>query len=57
MDLRHSLAVNHLSKGISLKELQYMLGHENVFTTKQLYGEAASKFTTRIFRNPLDQES
>lgn len=39
MDLRHSFAVNFLNKGGSLRELQYILGHKNVFQTKQLYGE------------------
>lgn len=28
MDLRHSFAVNFLKRGGSLKELQYILGHE-----------------------------
>ena len=41
MDLRHSFAVNFLSKTGDLKRLQYILGHDNVFDTKRLYGEAA----------------
>jgi len=36
-DLRHSYAVNFLKKGGTIKELQYILGHENVYQTKQLY--------------------
>ena len=39
MDLRHSLAVNFLSQGGTLKELQKILGHDNVYDTKRLYGE------------------
>lgn len=39
MDLRHSFAVNYLRAGGTLKALQYVLGHNNVFQTKQLYGE------------------
>lgn len=39
MDLRHSFAVNFLRAGGTLKALQYILGHQNVFQTKQLYGE------------------
>lgn len=38
MDMRHSFAVNFLKKGGSMRELQYILGHENSFQTKQLYG-------------------
>lgn len=30
MDLRHSFAVNFLSHGKSMKELKYILGHENL---------------------------
>lgn len=43
MDLRHSFAVNFLTQGKSLRDLQYILGHDNVFQTKQLYGEAVKK--------------
>lgn len=39
MDLRHSFAVNFLKNGGAFKALQYILGHQNVFQTKQLYGE------------------
>ena len=39
MDLRHSFAVNFLRGGGDMKELQYILGHERVFQTKQLCGE------------------
>ena len=43
MDLRHSFAVNYLSKGGDIRELQMILGHYNVFETKRLYGEAMVK--------------
>lgn len=36
-DLRHSFAVNYRKRGGALKELQYLLGHENVYQTKQIY--------------------
>lgn len=45
MDLRHSFAVNYLRNGGGLKELQYLLGHANVFQTKQLYSLAVSATT------------
>lgn len=38
MDLRHSFAVNFLKIGGTLRALQYILGHQYVFQTKQLYG-------------------
>jgi site-specific recombinase XerD len=38
MDLCHSFVVNFLKRGGSLKELQYVIGHERVFQTKQHYG-------------------
>lgn len=37
MDLRHSFAMNFLTMGGTMKELQYQLGHENQFQTRQLY--------------------
>ena len=40
-DLRHSFAVNFLSEGGDMKELQRILGHGNIFDTKRLYGEAS----------------
>lgn len=39
MDLRHSFAVNFLKRGGRLRELQGILGHDNVYQTKQLYGK------------------
>jgi integrase/recombinase XerD len=42
MDLRHSFAVNFLKRGGTLRELQGILGHDNVYQTKQLYGETIS---------------
>lgn len=43
MDLRHSFAVNFLAKGGDIKELQRILGHNSVYDTKRLYGEAAEE--------------
>jgi len=43
MDLRHSFAVNFLKEGNSVRELQKILGHNNVYDTKKLYGEVLSK--------------
>lgn len=57
MDLRHSFAVNFLSKGGNIRDLQYILGHDNVFQTKQLYGEAVTKKLRQNFVNPLDLQS
>ena len=42
-DLRHSFAVEFLSSGGDIKELQKILGHDNVFDTKRLYGEVVTK--------------
>ena len=39
LDLRHSYSVNYLKAGGEIRTLQYLLGHNNVFDTKQLYGE------------------
>ncbi len=47
-DLRHSFAVNFLTDGGSLKDLQYILGHNNVFDTKRLHGEVAGKQNIHI---------
>lgn len=38
LDLRHSFAMNFLAAGGSLLELQYLMGHENIFDTRRLYG-------------------
>jgi integrase len=39
LDLRHSFAVRFLTQGGTLRELQALMGHANVFDTKRLYGE------------------
>ena len=43
IDLRDSFAVNFLKKGGHIKELQYILGHSNVFVTKKIYGKVATE--------------
>ena len=43
MDLRHSFAVNYLLERGDMKQLQYILGHNNVFDTKRLYSEVLNK--------------
>ena len=40
-DLRHSFAVNFLTQGGDIRELQKRLGHWSVYDTKKLYGEVA----------------
>jgi len=50
-DLRHSFAVNFLLKGGDIRELQRILGHNNVFDTKRLYGEVASNTATENLIN------
>ena len=52
-DLRHSFAVNFLAKGGDIKELQRILGHGNVYDTKRLYGEAATKRISTEVEGPL----
>jgi integrase/recombinase XerD len=54
MDLRHSFAVNFLVNGGNLKELQQILGHDNVYDTKRLYGEALEKRTHKNVTNPFE---
>ena len=54
MDLRHSFAVNFLKQGEELKELQYLLGHYNVFETKRLYGEITKKKIIQDVTNPFE---
>lgn len=57
MDLRHSFAVNFLSRGNGLKELQYILGHSNVFDTKRIYEEAVTKKKPDILDVHLEFET
>lgn len=53
-DFRHSFAVHFLSKGRSLNELQYILGHSHVQQTKQLYGEVTKRVIAKNPKNLLD---
>ena len=53
-DFRHSFAVNFLSKGGDMKDLQYILGHYNVHLTRQLYGEVTKKTLSKKFENSMD---
>lgn len=48
-DFRHSLAVQFLSKGGTLNQLQHILGHSNVYQTKQLYGAVTKQV---LAKNP-----
>jgi integrase/recombinase XerD len=48
MDLRHSFAVNFLKEGYSIKELQRILGHNNVYDTKKLYGEIVNESANNL---------
>lgn len=57
MDLRHSYAVNFLAKGKSLRDLQYILGHSNVFDTKRIYGEVVTRNVSEILTRNLDHET
>jgi len=50
-DFRHSFAVHFLSKGGSLNKLQYLLGHSNVYQTKQLYGTVTKQVLTKSSSN------
>lgn len=56
LDLRHSYAVNYLKAGGEMKTLQYLLGHNNVFDTKQLYGEVVKAKNERqeMILNPFE---
>lgn len=51
-DFRHSFAVHFLSKGGSLNKLQYLLGHSNVYQTKQLYGTVTKQVLAKSSSNP-----
>jgi len=46
-DLRRTFATNLVDRGISLAELQYELGHENINTTK-IYFQNANKFKQNL---------
>ena len=52
-DLRHSFAVGFLSSGGDIRELQKILGHDNVFDTKRLYGEAVTKKIIESVESPF----
>jgi site-specific recombinase XerD len=41
LDLRYSYGVNFLATGGSLRDLQALMGHANIFDTKRLYGDPA----------------
>lgn len=41
LDLRHSFGVNFLAQGGSLRDLQALMGHANIFDTKRIYGDPA----------------
>lgn len=56
-DFRHSFAVNFLAKGRSMNDLQYILGHSNVYQTKQLYGGITKETIQKNFKNPFDPDS
>lgn len=43
LDLRNSFGANFLSQGGSLRDLQILMGHGNIFETKRLYGDPAQK--------------
>lgn len=40
LDLRHSFGMNFLAGGGSLRELQYLMGHENIFDTKRIFASS-----------------
>ena len=48
MDLRHSFAVDFLKNGGNVKNLQIILGHENIYQTKQLYGGDKTKLVRLV---------
>ena len=54
LDLRHSFAVNFLASGGDMKELQYILGHGQLFDTKRLYGEASKEVISKSITNPFE---
>lgn len=42
LDLRHSFGANFLAQGGSLRDLQLLMGHSNVFDTKRIYGDTVT---------------
>lgn len=46
LDLRHSYGVNFLASGGSLRELQYLMGHENIFDTRRIFGSNSDQGTS-----------
>ncbi|MAZ48550.1 MAG: hypothetical protein CME65_08300 [Halobacteriovoraceae bacterium] len=54
MDLRHSFAVNFLSQGGEIRKLQELLGHDNVYDTKRLYGESIKKQISTKAKCPFE---
>lgn len=56
LDLRHSFAVNFLSSGGDMRELQRILGHGKLQDTKRLYGEVAKFETAKNVTNPFEDE-
>lgn len=52
MDLRHSFAVNFLVNGGVLREFQRILGHNNVFDTKLLYGALVNQQSSLQLLSP-----
>lgn len=46
LDLRHSYGTNFLAGGGRLRELQYLMGHENIFDTRRIYGAGSSQMPT-----------
>lgn len=53
MDLRHSFAVNFLAQGGEMR-LQYILGHNNIFDTKRLYGEVVALKAQEEAKSPFE---
>lgn len=54
MDLRHSFAVGFLENGGDMRALQRIMGHNNVFDTKRLYGEALTKKAQEEAKSPFE---
>ena len=52
-DLRHSFAVNFLTPGGDIRELQKALGHWNVYDTKRLYGEITKQQVSKEVISPF----
>lgn len=52
-DIRRSFAVNFLSNGGDMKELQRILGHSSIYETKKLYEESGKRVVKNIL-NPFE---